>query len=106
MKRFSLTLVLVATMVALAFPAMASQTGKVNINTATAEQLQLLPRVGPSLAKRIVDFRSSNGTFTQPEEWMLVKGVGEKSFELLKPYLSISGETTLSEKVKVPRKKG
>ena len=36
---------------------------------------------------------------------MLVRGIGEKAFELLKPYVAVSGETTLSDKVRVPRSK-
>lgn len=74
--------------------------GQVNINTATAEELQLLPRVGPALATRIVEFREANGRFSSVEELMRVRGVGERSFENLRPYLSVKGETTLTHKVK------
>ena len=70
--------------------------GQVNINTATVQQLQLLPRVGPALAQRIVDFRTANGPFKGAEELTRVKGIGEKSFARLQPYVSISGTTTLS----------
>jgi competence protein ComEA len=84
--------------------AQAAPTGVVNVNTATAQQLQLLPRVGPSLAARILDQRKSNGgRFTSLEDLMMVKGIGEKSFAQLKPYVALSGETTLKEKVKSPR---
>ena len=75
----------------------------VNINTADAEALMLLPRIGPSVAQRIVDFREKNGRFKTVEDLMLVRGVGEKTFELIKPHLVISGETTLVEKVQVPK---
>lgn len=75
----------------------------VNINSANAEQLALLPRVGPSVAQRIVDFRKENGPFKSPEDLMLVQGIGEKTYQLLKPYLAVSGETTLKEKVKASR---
>ncbi len=80
-----------------------STAGQVNINTASADQLQLLPRVGPALAQRIVEFRAANGPFKAPEELARVKGIGEKKFALLQPHVSISGPTTLTEKVKVPR---
>jgi competence protein ComEA len=89
---------------ALAAPAPATP-AKVNVNTATAEQLQLLPRVGPSLAKRIIEFREANGPFKAPEELVRVKGIGEKSFARLKPYVSVEGDTTLTEKVKASRAK-
>ncbi len=75
----------------------------VNINTADGSQLALLPRVGPSVAQRIVEHRKANGAFKKVEDLMLVKGVGEKTFALLRPYLAISGETTLKEKVKGAR---
>jgi len=75
----------------------------VNINTADTEALMLLPRVGPSVAQRIVEFRDKNGKFKAAEDLMLVRGVGEKTFELIKPYIAISGETTLAEKVRLPK---
>lgn len=80
--------------------------GVVNINNASSEQLQLLPRVGPSLAQRIIDFREANGPFRAVEEIVAVKGIGENSFEKLEPYIVTSGATTLTEKVKLPRSSG
>jgi competence protein ComEA len=77
--------------------------GVVNLNTADVEQLQLLPRIGPSLAQRIIDFRTANGNFASPDELVAVKGIGEKSLENLRPYLVVDGETTLSTKVSIPR---
>lgn len=78
----------------------AGESKKVNVNTADASQLALLPRVGPSVAQKIVAFRKENGPFKSPEDLMLVQGIGEKTWQLLKPYVAISGETTLREKVK------
>jgi competence ComEA-like helix-hairpin-helix protein len=72
----------------------------VNINTADASQLALLPRVGPALSQRILDFREENGEFEAPEELILVRGIGEKTFELLEPYVVVKGETTLTEKIR------
>jgi competence protein ComEA len=94
-----------------AIPAAAAEAGGqpagvVNINTANLEELQLLPRVGPALAGRIVEFRKANGPFRSVDELLAVKGIGESSFEKLEPYLVISGATTLTEKVKLPRSKG
>jgi competence ComEA-like helix-hairpin-helix protein len=74
-------------------------TKRVNINSADSSQLSMLPRLGPSVADRIVEYRKDNGPFKKPEDLMLVQGIGEKTFQLIKPYLAISGETTLKEKV-------
>jgi competence protein ComEA len=71
----------------------------VNINQATADELARLPRVGSKLAGRIVTHRSQHGPFKRAEDLMAVKGVGEKKFASLKPYLAVSGSTTLTEKV-------
>ena len=72
---------------------------KVNVNSADSSQLALLPRVGPSVAQRIIDYRKENGPFKKAEDLMLVQGIGEKTFQLIKPYVAIAGETTLREKV-------
>ena len=86
-----------------AVPGLAAEGKKINVNSADASQLALLPRVGPSLAQRIIDYRKQNGPFKKAEDLMLVRGIGEKTFELLKPYVATSGETTLKEKVHASR---
>lgn len=83
-----------------------STAGVVNINTATSEQLQLLPRVGPALAGRVIEFREANGPFQTVEEIVAVRGIGENSLEMLEPFLVTSGATTLADKVKAPRSTG
>lgn len=85
--------------------AAAETTGVVNINTADADQLQLLPRVGPALAGRIIEYREANGPFRTIDEIVAVKGIGDNSLEKLEPYLATSGATTLTEKVSLPRSK-
>ena len=55
-------------------------TSKVNLNTASVQQLTTLPGVGPQLAARIVEYRQKSGTFRTTQELMNVKGVGEKNF--------------------------
>ena len=62
----------------------------VSLNTATVTELMQLPRVGQKTAERILAFRKQHGGFQRPEELMNVKGIGEKSFAKLKPFLSIS----------------
>jgi len=71
----------------------------VNVNTADATKLSLLPRVGPAVAERILDYRKENGPFKSAEDLMQVRGIGEKTFALIKPYVALSGETSLTEKV-------
>ena len=93
--------VILAGLVLAALPTFAAEARRVvNVNSAAAAQLALLPRVGPSVAQKILDFRKENGPFKSAEDLMLVQGIGEKTFQLLKPYVAVSGETTLKEKVK------
>lgn len=80
-------------------PAFAAD-GVVNVNSADEDQLALLPRVGPALAGRIIEYRETNGEFTATEELMLVRGIGEKTFELMEPWVAVEGETTLDGKVR------
>ena len=54
--------------------------GKVNLNTATLDQLEQLPGVGPVLAQRILDWREANGHFSSVDELREVSGIGEKKF--------------------------
>ena len=63
--------------------------GKVNINTADAAALETLPRVGPAMAARIIEWRDTNGRFTAVEDLMSVAGVGEKTFEQLKDLVTV-----------------
>jgi competence protein ComEA len=70
-------------------------TGTVNLNTATEEQLMLLPTVGPAKAERIVTWRKKNGGFRRTADLRRVKGFGYKTFKRLEPFLDIKGETPL-----------
>jgi competence protein ComEA len=71
-------------------------TGKLNLNTANDDQLQLLPTVGPAKAERIVAWRTKNGGFKRVADLRHVKGFGYKTFKKLEPYLDIKGDTTLA----------
>jgi competence protein ComEA len=62
--------------------------GKVNINTATAQQLTVLPGVGEKLATRIVDYRQKSGGFKNVSEMMNVQGIGEKNLAKIQAYLT------------------
>ncbi len=62
---------------------------RVNLNTATLEELDALPGVGPSTAKNIIDYREAHGGFAAPEEIMNVKRIGEKTFQKLKEFIKV-----------------
>jgi competence protein ComEA len=70
-------------------PGVATAGGKININTADATVLESLPRVGPAMAKRIIDWRTKNGRFSALEDLMSVTGVGEKTFDSLKDLVTL-----------------
>ena len=55
----------------------------ININTATASELEHLPRIGPKMARRIIEFRNTHGPFRNPKDLLGVKGIGEKTLEQL-----------------------
>jgi competence protein ComEA len=63
--------------------------GKVNINTASESDLETLPRVGPTMAKRIIAWRGANGRFATIEDLMSVTGIGEKTFAELKDLVTV-----------------
>lgn len=63
----------------------------VNLNTATASDLDGIKGIGPSKAKAIIDYRSKNGPFKSVEDLKNVKGFGEKSITKLKGELTVSG---------------
>ena len=62
----------------------------VNINTASAGDLEALPGIGAKTAARIVEYRQKNGPFKKIEELMNVRGVGEKNFLKLKPQITVA----------------
>src|SRR5690554_5571386 len=62
--------------------------GKVNLNLADAMALETLPRVGPALAERILQWRDTNGRFQSIEDLMSVTGIGEKTFAGLRDFVT------------------
>lgn len=63
--------------------------GMVNLNTATAEQLDTLPGVGPGTAAKILQYRADRGSFTAPEELMDIPGISDKKFEQLRDKVTV-----------------
>ena len=66
----------------------------VNINTATKEELDALPGIGPVKAQAIIDYRTKNGPFKTPEDIMKVSGIKEGEFSKLKGLISVRGAST------------
>jgi competence ComEA-like helix-hairpin-helix protein len=62
---------------------------QVNLNTATAEQLETLPGIGPDLAQRILDYRTDNGPFKTIEGLLNVKGIGDGKFAKLRDQITV-----------------
>lgn len=62
---------------------------RLEINTATVEELVQLPKIGPVIANRIVEYRNAHGGFNNIEELINVKGIGEKRLTDIKPYIYI-----------------
>ena len=62
----------------------------ININTAREKELIELPRIGPAMAKRIIQYREDNGPFQTKNDIMNVKGIGEKTFAKLENLISIN----------------
>ncbi len=65
---------------------------RLNINTATATQLETLPKIGPQLARKIVQYRAQSGNFTSVDALKNVSGIGEKTLEKLKPFISVDSQ--------------
>ena len=92
----ALALVLVLALAAGAAPAADDPrlVGVVNVNTATVEELQLLPGIGETRARAIVATRQQRGSFKSVDELVAVKGIGETSLERLRPFARVDGKTT------------
>lgn len=75
-------------------PRRLTATTHVNLNLATARELDRLPGIGPSLAGRIVHYRQSHGPFTALEDLLLVKGIGPKKFDRLRGLVTVRSKTS------------
>jgi comEA protein len=62
---------------------------RLQLNQASAQELEVLPGIGPHLSQQIVRYRQRNGTFKKVHDLVKVKGVGPKTMERLKPYLTL-----------------
>lgn len=88
MSRLSAGL-LALVLIALAGAAPLAATEPIDLNRAGVDQLISLPGVGEAIAKRIVEFREEHGPFTRVEDLLKVRGIGEKSFEKIRPLVRV-----------------
>lgn len=70
--------------------ATATAAAPVDLNQATESELTSIPGIGPAMAQRILEFRKEHGPFTQVDDLLKVKGIGEKSLEKLRPYFKVT----------------
>lgn len=61
----------------------------INVNKASAEELQVIRGIGPSLAERIIQYREEHGRFEKAEDLVKVRGIGEAKFEKIKEQISL-----------------
>ncbi|GIV57197.1 MAG: helix-hairpin-helix domain-containing protein [Bacteroidetes bacterium] len=67
-------------------------TGRINLNTATAEELERLPRIGPAMAARIIAYREEHGPFARVADLTRVRGIGPKTLAQLEPLLYVEDD--------------
>ncbi|MEY4577185.1 MAG: hypothetical protein RL701_1888 [Pseudomonadota bacterium] len=72
--------------------------GVVNLNSASADELERLPGVGPTRARAILELRARLKQFSRIEQLMRVKGIGRATFRKLRPWLTLTGPTTLQNR--------
>lgn len=89
-RKTGVWLVLLAVLVFFQLPAWAAENQKIDINTATVEELAQLNRVGAKYAERIVAYREANGPFKNPMDITNVKGIGQKIYEANKDIITVS----------------
>jgi comEA protein len=89
-----LALVLVFVLVAAAHSAAQQKkqppSAPIDLNTATPEQLQQVPGIGPSTAKSIVNFRQKSGPFQRVEDLLAIKGISKSRLEKMRPYVTVT----------------
>ena len=99
-RAFALTILLLVSLGLAGSPALAADggdlSGVVNVNTATAEQLMLLPGIGEAKARAILDRRKQQGGYKTVDDLIEVKGIGAAALDKIRPFVAIQGKTSLS----------
>ena len=91
-KKATVVCYLIVLAMLLATPLMAEGIDKINLNTASKEELMSLSGIGESYADRIIEYRSNNGPFQSIEDIMKVKGIGDKIFLSIKDRIIVQSE--------------
>jgi len=86
-KRLFISLIIIVAVLTTFSVAVAAE--KININKASIEELATLKKIGPKIAERIVQYREEHGDFKKIDDITNVKGVGEKTFEMIKEMISV-----------------
>lgn len=97
-------LLLIATLSLLPFVTAANKkppVAPVNLNTATSEELQTVPGIGPATAEKILQMRKNYGAFKSVDDLLAIKGIGPKRLEKMRKYLTV-GKTGSSSKPAAP----
>lgn len=83
-RRISISFVVAVILISFVPLAWAQSVAKININKATATELQQIKGIGNTIAANIVEYREKNGSFKAPEDIMKVKGIGAKTYDAIK----------------------
>ena len=94
LARFPLILVLALSLGSAAFAKKKPPAHPINLNTATATDLQQVPGIGPSTAQKILDTRKSYGAFKSVDDLLAIKGIGPKKLEKMRKYLTVGKPST------------
>jgi len=70
-------------------PASATQLGRINLNTAPANELETLPGIGKGLAARIIEHREKYGAFRRPEHLLMVRGISDQRYRALRDRVTV-----------------
>ncbi|MCQ2550923.1 MAG: ComEA family DNA-binding protein [Clostridia bacterium] len=73
----------------LIIPSKEDSSGKISINKGDAKMLETISGIGPATSEKIINYRKENGGFSKLEDLMKVSGIGEKTFEKMKPYIKL-----------------
>lgn len=93
MKRLTVFVVGVVSVMCMLGSMVYAAHGQINVNTATSEELQLLPGIGESIAQNIIEFRDANGPFSSLDDLVKVKNIGEAKLGKIRSLIKLEGKS-------------